>query len=66
MSEAAIRGSMAVLIIGTFSVNAGGIALAGISLWLLNFGIPMLLGSSILVKNTVLDSQSEHSQSLNI
>ncbi len=50
MSEAAIRSSLAVLIIGAFSINTGGIALAGISLWMLNFGIPMLVGVTVLVR----------------
>lgn len=50
VSEAAIRGSLAVLVIGAFSANAVGIVLAGISLWLLNFGIPMLVGATVLVR----------------
>lgn len=52
MSEAAVRSSLAVLIIGAFSTNLVGIALAGISLWLLNFGIPMLVGASVLVRKS--------------
>lgn len=48
-SEAGVRGSMAVLIIGAFSSQLGNIALAGIAIWLINFVLPMLLGSVILV-----------------
>ncbi len=50
MSEAAVRSSLAVLIIGVFSTNTGGIALAGICLWMLNFGVPMLVGATVLVR----------------
>lgn len=48
-SEAAIRSSYAVVFIGSFSDNIAGIAFAGFLLWLINYGIPMLLGSRILV-----------------
>lgn len=49
-SELAIRSSYAVLIIGTFSNNVVGIALAGMCLWIVNFVIPMLIGSVVLVR----------------
>ncbi len=48
-SEAAIRSSYAVVFIGSFSENIAGIAFAGFLLWIINYGIPMLLGSRILV-----------------
>ena len=49
-SEAAVRSSYAVLLIGTFSGQVINIALAGICIWAVNFVIPMLLGSVILVR----------------
>ena len=48
-SEAAIRSSYAVLVIGAFSDNIAGIAFAGFLLWVINFVLPMLIGSRILV-----------------
>jgi len=48
-SEVAIRSSYAVFFISAFSTQTAGIAFAGISLWLINFGIPMLAGSIMLV-----------------
>lgn len=48
-SEAAIRSSYAVFFISAFSTQTAGIAFAGISLWLINFGIPMLAGAIMLV-----------------
>ena len=50
-SEVAVRGSLAVLIIGTFSNHTVNIALAGMGIWIINFVIPMLAGSVLLVKN---------------
>lgn len=47
-SEAAIRSSYAVLIIGFFSDNIAGIAFAGFLLWIINFVLPMLIGSRLL------------------
>jgi len=49
-SEAAVRSSYAVLIIGTFSGPVVNIALAGVCIWAVNFVLPMLLGSIILVR----------------
>jgi hypothetical protein len=49
-SEGAVRASMAVLIIKVFSGNTVGIAAAGISIWLINFVIPMIVGSYFLSK----------------
>jgi hypothetical protein len=49
-SEVAVRGSLAVLIIGTFSPQTIGIALAGMCIWMVNFVIPMLVGSVMMLK----------------
>ena len=49
-SEAAVRSSYAVLIIGAFSNMEIPIMLAGVSIWFVNFVIPMLAGSIVLVK----------------
>ena len=49
-SEAAVRSSYAVLIIGAFSGPVVNIAFAGICIWAVNFIIPMLMGSVILVR----------------
>ena len=49
-SEAAVRSSYAVFFISAFSTQTAGIALAGIGLWLINFGIPMLAGATMLMK----------------
>lgn len=50
-SEAAIRSSYAVLVIGAFSGQIVGIALAGLCIWLVNFVIPMLVGSVIVLRS---------------
>jgi hypothetical protein len=49
-SEVAIRSSYAVLVIGTYSGQVAGIALAGLCIWLVNFALPMLVGSVILFR----------------
>lgn len=49
-SEAAIRSSYAVLIIGAFSGQAVNIALAGVCIWVINFVIPMLAGSVVMIR----------------
>lgn len=49
-SEPAIRGSFAVLIFSVFSPNSIGIMLTGVLIWLINFVIPMLAGSIIVLK----------------
>jgi hypothetical protein len=51
-SEVAVRGSLAVLIIGTFSPQIVGIALAGMCIWIINFVIPMLVGSVLVLKKS--------------
>ena len=49
-SEAAIRTSYAVIFIGAFSTQLAGIAFAGATLWLINFGVPVLLGLHYIVQ----------------
>lgn len=49
-SETAIRSSYAVIFIGAFSPQLAGIAFAGAALWLVNFGIPMLVGAHFVVR----------------
>ena len=48
-SEAGVRGSTAVLVIGAFSSQLTGIALAGMTIWLVNFVIPMMVGSVLIL-----------------
>lgn len=49
-SEGAVRASTAVVVLGLFSANVVGIAAAGVSIWLINFVLPMLAGSIFLSK----------------
>lgn len=49
-SEAAVRSSYAVLIIGAFSSNELSIIFAGTSVWLLNFALPMIVGTFVMNK----------------
>ncbi|MEI7502370.1 MAG: lysylphosphatidylglycerol synthase domain-containing protein [Paludibacter sp.] len=49
-SEAAVRSSYAVLFIGAFSGQIVGIALAGVAIWAVNFIIPMLVGSVVMMR----------------
>jgi hypothetical protein len=49
-SEGAVRASIAILVFGVFSTNVIGIAAAGLFIWLLNFVVPMLIGSVVLGK----------------
>jgi len=51
-SEAAVRSSYAVLIIGVFSGQVVNIALAGVCIWVVNFVIPMLAGTVMMVRKT--------------
>ncbi len=44
-SEPAIRGAYSVFVLGLFSTNQIGIILTGITLWLINFVIPLLIGT---------------------
>ena len=50
-SEAAVRSSYAVLTIGAFSASEIPIILAGVSIWIVNFVLPMLVGSVIMIKS---------------
>jgi len=52
-SEAAVRSSYAVLIIGAFSCLVVNIALAGVCIWAVNFIIPMLVGSALMIRKSV-------------
>ena len=49
-AEVGIRGSSAVLVLGTITQNTFGVALAAVALWLINYVIPMLVGSLLLMK----------------
>lgn len=53
-SEAAVRSSYAVLIIGAFSSPEIPIILAGVSIWIVNFVLPMLAGSVIMIKSKTI------------
>ena len=55
-SEAVVRSSYAVLIIGVFSGQVVNIALAGVCIWAVNFIIPMLVGAIVLVRKNGLKS----------
>jgi len=45
-----VRSSYAILVIGAFSGQVVSIALAGLCIWLINFVIPMLVGSVVMVR----------------
>jgi Lysylphosphatidylglycerol synthase TM region len=49
-SEAAVRSSYAILFIGAFSTQLVGIALAGVCIWAVNFGVPLMIGSIIMLR----------------
>ncbi len=49
-SEAAIRGSYAVMFIGLFTANAIAAATAGVLIWFINAVIPMIIGSIFFSK----------------
>lgn len=49
-SEPAVRGSYAVLIFSIFSSNEIGIMLTGILIWLINFVVPMVVGTVEIAK----------------
>lgn len=56
IAELGIRGSVAAFAFSIFSNNTGGIVLASMALWIINLGIPALIGSILfnshrLVKN---------------
>lgn len=49
-SEAVIRGSWAVFVIGSFTTNTPGILMAGVGLWFINVIIPVVIGNILLLK----------------
>lgn len=49
-SEAVIRGSWAVFVIGTFATNTPGILMAGVGLWFINVIIPVIIGNILVLK----------------
>jgi hypothetical protein len=49
-SEAAVRSSYAILFIGAFSTQVVGIALAGVCIWVVNFILPLLVGSIVMLR----------------
>lgn len=49
-SELGVRGSYAVLFVGAFASNTVGAALAGMSVWFINYVIPMMVGSIFVGK----------------
>jgi hypothetical protein len=49
-SEAIIRGSWAVFVIGSFAANTPGILMAGVGLWFINVIIPVIAGNILLLK----------------
>ena len=49
-SEAALRASYAVFVIGFFSDQTLNIAFAGIAIWIVNWVIPLLAGSIVMLK----------------
>ena len=53
-AEPAVRGSYAVLILSVFSSNEIGIMLTGILIWLINFVVPMVIGTILIgmIKST--------------
>ncbi|MDO9153639.1 MAG: lysylphosphatidylglycerol synthase domain-containing protein [Paludibacter sp.] len=51
-AEPAIRGSYAVFFIGSFSAQTVGVALAGVSIWVVNYVFPMLLGYTFLLNHS--------------
>ena len=51
-SEAAVRSSYSVLVIGVFSGQVVNIALAGVCIWAINFILPMLLGSAFMIQKS--------------
>ncbi len=50
-SEAAVRSSYAAIVIGAFSFPEMPIIMAGVSIWIVNFVVPMLAGLVIMAKS---------------
>lgn len=53
LSEVAIRGSYSIIFIGAFSNNLIGVATAGITIWLINYCLPMIVGSFFVAKSNL-------------
>ncbi len=51
LAEVAIRGSYAMIFIGAFTENLVGVAAAGIVIWLINYCLPLLVGSVFFSKS---------------
>ena len=49
-AEMGIRGTSAVLVLSAVTQNTLGVALAAVGVWFLNYVIPMLVGSLLLMK----------------
>jgi len=57
-SEAVIRGSWAVFVIGSFATNTPGILMAGVGLWFINVIIPVIAGNILLLKSRLRKTSS--------
>ena len=53
VADAAVRGSVGVLIFRAFTDNTAGVALAAIVLWILNTIVPAIIGTLVRQKETV-------------
>lgn len=51
ITEAGVRGSYSILFLGTYSSQTAAIAYAGILIWIINFVIPMFIGSYLFSKS---------------
>ena len=58
-AEIGIRGTYAILLLGAFTANTVGVALSAVGLWFLNYVIPMLVGSLLLVKTNRNEKNSD-------
>ena len=47
VADAAVRGSVGVLIFGAFTENTAGVAIAAIVLWILNTIVPAIIGTTV-------------------
>lgn len=50
-SEAAVRASYAMMVIGAFSPQTVNIALAGMAIWFVNWALPLVAGSVVLLRS---------------
>lgn len=58
-AEIGIRGTYAILLLGAFTANTVGVALSAVGLWFLNYVIPMLVGSLLLIKTNRNEKNSD-------